>query len=467
MRRQLSIFGTLVLLFTLTGFLIIGGVSLYLLRTFQRYQAREQRNALISKLLEVHSELQTVASAGEPLAEELVEIRRGIESENAHRKRSQFAVTIRRGADELLRVGAFPTAVRFPPPARTVESIVVEPNEAKDGRHYLVTSLDAKAGRDRVTVEIALDQTRNEEALDEFRESASVALFAGAALLALCGALVARRAMLPIARITEATRNLDMATPPDEIDAHSWPAELRALANAFAAMQRRLRDSFLRLSQFSADLAHELRTPVNNLLGEAEVTLGRPRSPEEYRRTIESMLEEVQRLRRMIDALLFLARAQHPERSIDLTTVDARGEAQAVAEFFSELAEEKGIAISIEGEANLRADRTLLRRALSNLVGNALHYADRGATIAIRLRAGKERTSIEVSDTGAGIEPRHLPHLFDRFYRVDEARSKHPEGTGLGLAIVQSIALLHGGTVSVSSTPGKGTTFVLQFPAET
>jgi two-component system heavy metal sensor histidine kinase CusS len=142
----------------------------------------------------------------------------------------------------------------------------------------------------------------------------------------------------------------------------------------------------------------------------------------------------------------------------------AREEAAAVVEFFSAVADEKRITLSVDGKGTAFADRALLRRALSNLVGNALQHTDPRGGVRVVISQDEESTRVEVHDTGAGIESRHLGRLFDRFYRVDEARSSYPDGTGLGLSIVRSIMTLHGGTVSVASEPGRGSIFTLIFP---
>jgi two-component system heavy metal sensor histidine kinase CusS len=166
----------------------------------------------------------------------------------------------------------------------------------------------------------------------------------------------------------------------------------------------------------------------------------------------------------MIEELLFLARAEQPEQALDRTRLDARAEAAAVVEFFSGPAGEKRIAITSEGSASVFADRSLLRRALSNLVGNAIEHTPAGGSVRVVVAETGAATTIEVHDTGVGIASPHLPRLFDRFYRVDEARSRRPEGTGLGLSIVRSIVTLHGGSVSGASEPGRGSVFTMRFP---
>lgn len=232
-------------------------------------------------------------------------------------------------------------------------------------------------------------------------------------------------------------------------------------------MLDRLEDSFTRLGQFSADLAHALRTPIHNLRGEAEVALVRARSPEEYQHVLASSLEECERLSRMIDGLLFLARADDPNAALKRVRFDARQEMEAVREFYEALASEQQVAVTCAGAAALTGDPMLFRRAVSNLLGNALRHTSAGGSVALSLATtAEQRILVRVQDTGCGILPEHRAKIFDRFYRVGETTSPVPGGIGLGLAIVQSIMRLHGGVASVHSEVGKGSTFTLDFPAE-
>ncbi|MGH8579969.1 MAG: heavy metal sensor histidine kinase [Gammaproteobacteria bacterium] len=235
------------------------------------------------------------------------------------------------------------------------------------------------------------------------------------------------------------------------------------MARSFDQMLDRLENSFSRLSQFSADLAHELRTPINNLRGEAGVALSQARTPEEYRRTLESGLEEYARLSRLIDNLLFLARADGPMTGIRGTPCDARKAIKVVCEFYEALAADRGVEVACGGDATLEVDPVLFRQAISNLLSNALNYTARRGKVSISVQRYDDRTvEISVTDTGCGIPAQHLPKIFDRFYRVDPARSRQPSGAGLGLAIVKSIMGRQDGTVSVQSQVGKGSTFTLK-----
>jgi two-component system heavy metal sensor histidine kinase CusS len=229
-------------------------------------------------------------------------------------------------------------------------------------------------------------------------------------------------------------------------------------------MLARLERSFDQLSRFSSDLAHEFRSPINNLVAAASVTLGRARDVAEYENTLEVMVEEGSRLSRMVSGMLFLARADNAQQTIRREALSAREEFARLIAFFEVMADEQGIALRAEGDCHLMADAMLLRRALSNLLSNALRYTPRGGTVILRAAADGDACVISVVDDGCGIAPEHLPYLFDRFYRADPARSS-TDSTGLGLAVVRSIAELHGGTVTVDSAPGKGAAFTLRLPS--
>jgi two-component system heavy metal sensor histidine kinase CusS len=293
----------------------------------------------------------------------------------------------------------------------------------------------------------------------------ALVLCLGIVMAAGAGIIVARRGMRPLAEITQATQRITATQLHERIGPVRWPQELTALATTFDEMLTRLEDSFTRLAQFSVDLAHELRTPINNLMGEAEVALARPRTPEEYQQLLGSALEEYAKLARMIDSLLFLARAESPETHITRTLFDVRKELEALQDFYDAMAEEHEVEVRCQGQALMYADPILFRRAVSNLLSNGLQYTPRGGTVTLSVTQADDDTLIvRVSDTGIGIASEHLPKIFDRFYRVDPARSQRYPGMGLGLAIVKSIMALHGGTVTVESVPHQGTTFTLRFP---
>jgi two-component system heavy metal sensor histidine kinase CusS len=209
-----------------------------------------------------------------------------------------------------------------------------------------------------------------------------------------------------------------------------------------------------------------LRTPIQNLRGEIEVALGKARTPEEYREVLGSALEECGRLARMIDSLLFLARAENPKTQLHRDRIDVAGELRALRDFYEGSAAEKNARLELHASAELSAelDRALIQRAVGNLIENALAHTPSGGCVTLSAREQNNELIIEVADTGPGITAEHLPYLFDRFYRADRSRTQSTGGVGLGLAIVKGIAELHGGAAEVESTPGKGTTMRLRLP---
>jgi len=241
-----------------------------------------------------------------------------------------------------------------------------------------------------------------------------------------------------------------------------WPRELQPLAIAFDQMLKRLDDSFTRLSQFSADLAHELRTPIANMLGEAQVALTRDRTAADYRETIESTVAECERLSRIVDNLLFVARVDAAREPIARKWFDARAAVEKIAAFYQMVADDHSVTINCSGDGQIYADPDLFERAVGNLLDNALRFTPEHGSIHIGLSKPKADFEVAVSDSGCGIAAEHLPRVFDRFYRAESSRGS--DGAGLGLALVKSIVDLHGGSAKIDSEVGRGTTVKLTFP---
>jgi two-component system heavy metal sensor histidine kinase CusS len=309
-----------------------------------------------------------------------------------------------------------------------------------------------------------LDVSKDEKVLRRYLRKLSGVVALAIVLATGIGWILARRGLAPVRAISAEIGRINAEKLHARIANDTWPAELRQLALAFDDMLARLERSFEQLSRFSSDLAHEFRSPINNMVAAASVTLGRAREPAQYQNTLEVVIEEGNRLSRMVSSMLFLARADNAEQALRLEALSTGTEFQKLVEFFEISADDQGIALQAEGECDLVADPLLLRRALSNLIANALRYTPRGGAIVLKAQTQGGAVLISVSDNGAGIAAEHLPHLFDRFYRVDAARSA-TDSTGLGLAVVRSIVELHGGSVGVRSQPGQGACFEMRFPA--
>jgi heavy metal sensor kinase len=247
------------------------------------------------------------------------------------------------------------------------------------------------------------------------------------------------------------------------LDLPPTPDEVGRLTRTFNELLDRLEASFQRQRRFTSDASHELRTPLAVIGGEIEVTLERPRSQSEYIETLRSVQGEAQRMNRLVRELLQLARADAGELRLELEDLDLAELLRDLVEQMQRHAQEAGVRL----EANLPAslpiygDRDRLFELFINLFENAFVYAP-GSAVMVRARSDNEDIFVSVKDTGPGIPAEHLPHLFERFYRVDQARRRSSNGSGLGLAIAQEISRAHGGDISVQSEPGQGTTFTVR-----
>ncbi len=343
--------------------------------------------------------------------------------------------------------------------------------KGRDGRAFRVTSTLVPVGSPAtktVTMQIAIDVSQKEALLARYRFWFGVILLASFAGFPLVGYQVARHGIRPVEEMATTARHISSTNLRERILPEGYPFELASLASTFNQMLDRLEESFERISRFSADIAHDLRTPVNNIRGEAEVALARARSADEYRDVLESCLEEAVRLSDLIGDLLFLARAESPLTHLRRERVDVGELLGGVREYYEASAADGGISLTstAAGEPVMaELDRTLLQRAVGNLLSNAIAHTPPGGTVVLGTQADFSTIRIEVSDTGVGIPAEALPRVFDRFFRVDSSRSQASGGTGLGLAIVQSIAQLHGGKVEISSQPGQGTRVTLRMPA--
>jgi two-component system heavy metal sensor histidine kinase CusS len=353
----------------------------------------------------------------------------------------------------------------FTPPQTSISLSRSTKDYQKDAKLFsLVATNETVAGQPYI-LQVAQDRSADERFRKQF--GALLALVVGLGFIAstLVAITVTKRGLRPLAEMRRALERVQPAHLSERIEPAQWPRELQPVVTAFDGMLDRLEDSFTRLSQFSADLAHELRTPIGNMLGEAQVALTRERSSEEYRSIIESAAAECERLSGIIDNLLFLARAESAEQQIERSLFNGRAALEKIASFYQTAAEDRHLNIECSGEGQIFADPALFNRAVGNLIDNALRFTTDGGNIHISIGARDGRTEVFVRDTGSGIAPEHLPHVFDRFYRGDPSRSS--AGTGLGLALVKSIVDLHGGSATIESELGRGTTVTLTFPNQT
>jgi two-component system, OmpR family, heavy metal sensor histidine kinase CusS len=450
--------------YTLSVFVLLTAASAFLYWGLTNSMSQQNRDSLRQKM-----QVLTAILKKEPLDRGGVEQEVQEEAEILGPSQSPFFLRVLDSHDRLV--------VESPGMASLLPVGVFPPAQGKEPRAYpwrtagelsflMASATEAGAAPAPPTwhIQAALNVSAQEQLLGSYRRAIVLVLVGGLVISAIIGSWIARRGLRPLADITRATERIGAQQLQERIETGAWPQELAALATAFDHMLDRLQEAFERLSQFSADLAHELRTPINNLMGEAQVALSRGGGPAEYARVLQSALEEHARLAHMIDSMLFLAQADQSATVLKPIQLDVRAELQAVADFYQALADEQSVELVCEGDGRILADPLLLRRALSNLLSNALKYTASGGRVTLQATASGNALAVSVIDTGVGIDAHHLPKMGNRFYRVDPSRTGSATGAGLGLAIVKSIMTLHAGSLSIASTAGVGTKASLVFP---
>jgi two-component system, OmpR family, heavy metal sensor histidine kinase CusS len=449
-------------LYALTTFAILFLSGAFLCRMLGVHLTRVKTSFLSDQIDTVNAVQREHPGEMDALVEEL-------EFEANSRSLSHFWGRVVEGAHTLIETDGMAALLpvgEFPSPSSAANEGPACAYSSHDGHSFLLCSATSPRSfhpEQMGIVQVAMDTSDDDDLVDTYRRDAAVVVLLGTLLSTAAGWIIARRGLAPLRDVAEHARRMTAAQLHERVGETQWPDELGAFAIAFDGMLDRLESAFERLSRFAADLAHELRTPINNLMGEAEVALTRERSAAEYRQIIESSREEYSQLSQIIDGLLFLARAENVETPLSPVVLDARAEVEAVREFYEALAEEWKIEVKVRGNGRLRADATLFRRAVSNLLANALNHTAEAGHVWVGIDEVKGGLDVEVSDDGCGMAQEHVSRVFDRFYRIEGAASRS-HGNGLGLAIVKSIIELHAGHLRIESAVGQGTRVTLHFP---
>lgn len=361
---------------------------------------------------------------------------------------------------------ADPGPVDVPEEFRTTTSNNVWEWQDQEQMFRGVTAQAMVAGQDKpLTVILIFDVTQHMSFFATLQRWFWIGLVISALVSAALGWMVASSGMRPIRQVTRVAASMSAKSLKERIPLAPVPKELQQMVLSFNAMLSRLDDAFVRLSNFSADIAHELRTPVSNLMTHTEVVLSRKRGIEDYEDNLYSNLDDLKRMSRMIDDMLFLAKSDnglipHENKPIDLLAV-----VEKLLEYYRLLADERGINLAVSGQGSVRGDVLMLHRAISNLLSNALRYTPEGQTINVDIQQKGMSILVVVENPGEIIAPEHLEKLFDRFYRVDPARREgSPSNAGLGLSITRSIIEAHEGKIWCTSSNGK-TAFHLKLPS--
>lgn len=314
------------------------------------------------------------------------------------------------------------------------------------------------------TVLVAMAMDFHLHYLDQLDRDLWLTSMAASIVTILVAWFAVQRAHAPIRRISARMRSVTSERMDVRLDPAQAPVELGELVLSFNVMLEKLEENFRRLSHFSADIAHELRTPITNLTTQTQVVLSMPRSAEQYQDILYSNLEELERMGKMVADMLFLAQADDNLIKPESAEVHLQRELTALFEYFEAWAEDRGVSLRLLGkDLNVQGDRLMLRRAFSNLLSNAILHTPRAETVTVNCIANSRGVQVEVENPGPEIPAEHLTRIFDRFYRIDPARQRSSEGGGLGLAIVKSIAQAHGGEVAVESSAGR-TRFIVTLP---
>jgi two-component system heavy metal sensor histidine kinase CusS len=311
----------------------------------------------------------------------------------------------------------------------------------------------------------AIDTAHHDHFLVELRSTLILYALIAVAVSGVLGWLAAHQGLAPLRAMKAKAAAVSGHQFSERMPVQAVPVEMADLASELNSMLDRLQDDYRRLSEFSSDLAHELRTPISNLLTQTQVALSAKRDAPTYRNILASTAEELERMARMVSDMLFLAKA---ERGMALPARErfaVAHEVQALLEFFDAAAEEKGVRLTLSGDGELDGDRLMFRRAMGNLLSNAVRHSDPGSPVAVTINRGEYGLSIHIENASDNIAPAVLPRLFDRFFRGDSSRA-HPssEGAGLGLSITKAIVQAHGGEIHALSQDRR-VRFELLFPA--
>ncbi len=465
-RSPLSISLRLGLLFAAIAAGVFGVVDAYLYQTLATQMAQHDDADLLNKGTLVRQLLRTLPAGGRMPEEQLQAVLApviGQEGVQLHVALPDGQVLVSTMQDEHHAAARAPVPLaREPGPAD-----IVEVGGASTSAHVLdmLANYGGQGARTEVRVQLLRVRSDRLDILERYRIDLLTALGAGILLASALGFWAVRSGLRPLRGMAAKANDIHTHHLKTRLDPASMPAELRELATAFNEMLDRLEEGVERLSGFAADLAHDLRTPVNALMMQTQVALAQERSADEYQFLLASNQEEYERLSRLIENTLFLARAENAQLALSRERLDIGHELALIADYFELLAEEKGVQMTLGAmpAEPLFADPVLLRRAVNNLMSNAIIYTPPGGRVRLDARTEGPWITIAVANSGDGVPSFDMERVFDRYYQADPARATG-SSVGLGLPIVRVIMHLHGGSAHAEIRPGADTVFSLRFP---
>jgi two-component system heavy metal sensor histidine kinase CusS len=368
---------------------------------------------------------------------------------------------------DVLPIGIFPSVASHP-----FDTLVNADVMGKDGRLFRTVAAkvptSAGFGVTEAYIQVATDISLDQQVLGWYRILLVLVVVGGFFVCGIAGWLIVEHELSSLRAIATATSKVGANNLTYRIKLDGLPAELRELGWQFNRMLERLEVTYDGLKHYADNVAHELRTPLNKMLLGSEVILRKARTVEEYQEAIESNIEECEALTKIVKGLLFVARAENSQMTLQRERSDLARELRTVVEYFESSASDKALQLAFDCPSgiNVSIDRPVFQRAVSNLVTNAIAHTSAGGLVTVSARQSSDGVEITIADSGEGIDPEHLPHVFDRFYRADKVRAANTDRVGLGLSITKSIVELHGGRIDVSSEPGKGASFRIFLPSD-
>ena len=438
-------------MFALVSALLLGAIGFYLYQSLEREIAWRDDQALLGRL----ERMQALINDSDSI--EQLRSRPKL-YENMLGNRDNLLWILDGRGQVLIEIN--PARMNLPRLPATAQALVADADASEPVR---LAWKDVTQGDRRLRLIAGKLLGEREQMLGAYRFKLWLAMSVGALLAFVLGWWVSQRGLRPVRLLARRAAGIDVQHLHVRLDEFSELRELQTLSHALNQMLARLEDGFAQLSRFSEDLAHEMRTPLSNLMGHTQQTLRHSRSIEDYQNLLVSNQEEYERLARMIDSMLFLARTEQSEAAVKAVQIDLYELIEQLCDYFEGVAQEREVGLINQAHDQLLADPGLVRRALANLLANALRYATPGTAVTISSTLLQDRLEITVHNQGAPIAAEHLPRLFERFYRCDPSRNQPDDSGGLGLAIVRSIMHLHDGWVSVDSDE-TGTRFRLGFP---
>lgn len=338
----------------------------------------------------------------------------------------------------------------------------------QDGEHHYRIMLRRFYASDRhigYILKVAVATDHHLRFLNSFRQTLNLMIATAIGITGLMAWFAVHQGHKPLRTIAAQLKHISASHLNTRLSPESVPRELADLVLAFNDMLERMEHAFQRLANFSADIAHELRTPITNLMTQTHVALTKSRTIDEYHEILYSNIEEYERIAQMLNDMLFLAQTDERRIQLHMRAIDLDQELRELYEYFDAWVEERRVTLVLHGQATLSGDRAILRRALSNVLANAIRHTPAEGTVTTTIATQKNGwVSISIENPGPTVAAEHLPRLFDRFYRINNSRQRNGQGTGLGLAIVKSIIAMHGGRISASAT-NDGMRFLIELPA--